>query len=269
MLNYFWVAQIRKDFLWEFSYKLSFLWRFAAIGISVLVFFFISETFAMSESSHLGKFNNNYFLFVVIGLGIMDLINIIIGAPVKTVREAQMLGFLDMLLNSTVSARYLFFCSMLYPAAIGILKFMCYLMLAFFLQKFEMSAQAIVAVFFIVLLTVLPFLGVGLISASFVLVFKQSLPITSLVSLILLLFSGIIYPTTVLPEHFQYISNLIPVTHGIDLMRDVITNNSTSNITLSLSLYLLSASFLLISLGFYSAAYAVKFVKKAGTSGGY
>lgn len=269
MLNYFWFAQVKKDFLWDFSYKLSFIWRLAAIGISVLVFFFISETFAMSESNHLGKFNNNYFLFVVIGLGVMDLINIIIGAPVKTVREAQMLGFLDILLNSKTSASYLFFCSMLYPAVIGVLKFICYLILAFWLQKYGMSLQTIMALSFIGILTIVPFFGLGLISASFVLVFKQSVPITSLVSLILLLFSGIIYPTTVLPDQFQNISNLIPVTHGIDLLRYIITSNSTSNVTLSLVLYLLCTSFLFIFLGFFSVVYAVRYVKKTGTSGGY
>ncbi len=269
MLNYFWLAQIKKDFLWDFSYKISFLWRFASIGISVLVFFFISETFAMSNSNHLGKFNNNYFLFVVIGLGVMDLVNIIIGAPVKTVREAQMFGFLDMLLNCRVSARHLLFCSMLYPVVIGVLKFVCYLMLAFFLQEYELSAHTIVAVSFIGMLTLLPFLGIGLMSASFVLVFKQSLPITSFISLILLLFSGIVYPTTVLPDQFQYISNLIPVTHGIDLMRSMITNNSTSNLTLEFSLYLAGSFFLLLFLGFYSVVYAVKYVKKIGSSGGY
>lgn len=268
-MNYFWIAQFKKDFFWDFSYKLTFLWRIASIAISVFIFFFISKTFSVSNNIHLGPFNNNYFLFVIVGIGIMDLITVIIGATVKIVRDAQMLGFLDMFLNSRISASYTLFCGMLYPTFIGILKFICYLIMAFYLQEYEFSMVVIEKVAIVGILTILPFFGVGLFSASFVLAFKQSVPINSLVSLLLLLLSGIIYPITVLPDYLQYLSNLIPATHGIDLMRQILTNNSESTLTHESLFYLLFTSVASLVIGFSSLRLSIMYVKKLGTSGGY
>ena len=268
-MNYFWIAQLKKDFFWDFSYKLTFLWRIASIAISVFIFFFISKTFSVSDNIHLGPFNNNYFLFVIVGIGTMDLITVIIGATVRMVKDAQMLGFLDIFLNSRISASYILFCGMLYPTFIGILKFVCYLIMAFYLQEYEFSIGVIQKVALIGILTILPFFGVGLISASFVLVFKQSVPINSFVSLLLLLLSGIIYPITVLPDYLQYLSNLIPATHGIDLMRQILTNNSQSILTHESLFYLSFTTVVSLVIGFISIRFSIIYVKKLGTSGGY
>ena len=63
-MNFFWVSQLRKDFLWAISYKISFFGQFIGIGLSVFTLFFISKTFEMSKSVHLSQYGENYFLFV-------------------------------------------------------------------------------------------------------------------------------------------------------------------------------------------------------------
>ena len=60
-MNSFWLNQLRKDFLWDLSYKITFFGQFAGIFITVLTFFFISETFGVSNSDYLTAYQNNYF----------------------------------------------------------------------------------------------------------------------------------------------------------------------------------------------------------------
>ena len=58
--------------------------------------------------------------------------------------------------------------------------------------------------------------------------YKQGDPVNFLTTMILSLFSGIVYPIQVLPIWMQDISNALPSTHTIDWMRFVILESENS-----------------------------------------
>ena len=70
-----------------------------------------------------------------------------------------------------------------------------------------------------ILLAVASFLPFGIISASFVLVFKRGDPITFAVGTLSSLLGGMFYPTTVLPEFLEKVSYFLPITHALRAMR--------------------------------------------------
>ena len=72
--TFFWISQLKKDFLIDFSYKISFFGQFFGIFLTAISFFFISETFIDSRSAHLKPFNYDYFIFATIGIAILDII---------------------------------------------------------------------------------------------------------------------------------------------------------------------------------------------------
>ena len=73
---------------------------------------------------------------------------------------------------------------------------------------------------------VIPFLALSFLALSFVLYFKQSDPINFFINTVISIFSGIIYPVSVLPSSMQNISNRIPLTSQLNSARQILINNS-------------------------------------------
>jgi ABC-2 type transport system permease protein len=68
-------------------------------------------------------------------------------------------------------------------------------------------------------LTVLCFLGVGILSASFILVYKTGNPFGWILGTVSGLLGGVVFPVALLPPWIRWVSSLLPVTYALDGMR--------------------------------------------------
>ena len=117
---------------------------------------------------------------------------------------------------------------------------------------------------------IVPFMALSFIALSFVLYFKQADPINSFINLLVAIFSGILYPVSVLPTFMQDISYLIPLTSQLNSVRYVLINNSLDEYVFSGIFYmhtLFSILFLFICLKFFKIT--INLVKRRGTIGSY
>ena len=268
-MRFFWISQLRKDFLWAYSYKISFYGQFIGIVVTVYTLFFISKTFEMSESTHLIQYGENYFLFAVIGLGTLDMINLCLRSATGSVRDAQAFGFIDVMISSRVKPQSIILTSLIYPFLLGFVRLGIYFMFAFLLQEIDVSILSMTVALGVMLLTLASFLGLTLIAASFVLLYKQGDPINYLTGLSIFLFSGILFPTSVLPEGLQFISSLVPVTHGLEMMRKILIFDSHEFWSFSEGMYLLFWSAILYLLGVILLGRAIDLSKVSGNLGKY
>lgn len=267
---YFWISQFKRDFLVDYSYKISFFSQFLGIFLTATSFFFISKTFPQSDSVHLEPFNYNYFVFAAIGIAILDIVATLMRALTTTLREAQSFGYIEILFISKINPGYLFLCSAIYPLIKGIFKFIFYIFLIQFFGSQTLMFSSIIISLLLVLIMIIPFLALSFLSLSFILYFKQSNPINFIINTLVSIFSGIIYPVTVMPVFMQNISNFIPLTIQLNSARDVLINNSLNEYIFS-SLFFIhifcSLIFLLICM--YIFHFTIYIVKKKGTIGAY
>jgi len=83
----------------------------------------------------------------------------------------------------------------------------------------------------IIILTSAMMIGVGLFAGVMGLLFRRATPILNFIILSIFLLCGVNFPVSSLPKVIQYISNIIPLTHGIKILRamynrEIITNSS-------------------------------------------
>ena len=71
----------------------------------------------------------------------------------------------------------------------------------------------------LVALAILTFSALGVLSPSFILVFKRGSPIAWLFGALSWLLGGLLYPVAVLPDWLRALSALLPVPHAIEGMR--------------------------------------------------
>lgn len=73
----------------------------------------------------------------------------------------------------------------------------------------------------IMLLTTVFYSCLGILSASFVMVFRRGDPLKFFVGTMTYVLGGVTFPVTLFPAWMQKVSNILPVTHGLNALREV------------------------------------------------
>lgn len=92
---------------------------------------------------------------------------------------------------------------------------------------FQVSLNGALIALLILILTFVAFLAVGMLSASFVIIFKQGNPIEYLLGWSSFFLGSVISPVEVLPRPFQLFAQILPITHAVRALRELLLAQST------------------------------------------
>jgi ABC-2 type transport system permease protein len=124
---------------------------------------------------------------------------------------------------------------------------------------------SLLAFIIVMALTVMAFSGIGLISAAFIIVFKQGSPVNWVVSLGSGLLGGVFYPVSVLPGWLTPISALLPITHALEAMRHLLLNGA-SLLAVSDSILILTLfAAVLFPMGLLAFGYGLRIARREGS----
>lgn len=251
--------------LWEaLSYKLNFLFSLFGILFSSATFYFISQLIS-GQSEVLGKYGGNYFSFVIIGLAFSGVLNIFQEGLPGIIRSAQLLGTLEALLITPTPMAVILLGSSLYPLVYSVLQSLVQIGLALVIFGLKLGTVNWLGAILLFGLTILTYMSIGILSASFILVFKLGNPFSWAFGSLSALFGGVFFPVAVLPGWLRWLSSLLPITYSLEGLR--------KSLLLSLPLEalwpeikaLLIFSFLLGPLSLFVFRVALKKAKKDGT----
>ncbi len=215
---------LRRDIQIDLSYPLRLPAQFVTLGITTLLFFFMGKIIHPQEQL-LQPYGGDYFAFVLLGLSLTDVLLVIVTSMGDEIRKGQTLGTIEALLITPVPPSAVLLYSSLYPFAFSCLRAFLYLGFGTLLGViFHWQHFGVIVI--LILLTLLSFLGIGLVSATFVLLFKQNSPVSWGIGAMASLFGGVMYPTEVLPAWLQWISQLLPITHSLRALRKLMLSGT-------------------------------------------
>jgi ABC-2 type transport system permease protein len=214
-----WAAFLRRDLVNLASYRLSFLLGLASLVFYLLIFFFVGRVFSGLGSAYLGRYGGEYFPFVVVGLAMQSLVGAGLGGFSQVIASEQYLGTLEPLLGRRGGAFRVLAAASLSRYLVSAGRLVAYLLVAaiFFGASFRLAGLPLFAG--VTGLTVAAYFGLGMLSAAFVLVFKQGNPINLFFGQLPALLSGVFFPVEVLPGWLRAVGNFIPLTYALDVAR--------------------------------------------------
>ncbi len=115
------------------------------------------------------------------------------------------------------------------------------------------------------ILTTVVFSSLGVISASFIMVFKQGDPLGFLVGAVSGLFGGMVFPVESLPVALRWISYLLPITHGLDALREILLKGGTLHDVWFDMVVLMGFPVVFVPLSLYCFSQAVRFARREGS----
>ncbi|GIW46952.1 MAG: transport permease protein [Deltaproteobacteria bacterium] len=259
------LAFVWRDFINETSYKFSFLLQFFGIFISTLIFFFLSKLLGDTGASYLKPYGGNYFSFVLIGIAFYSYLGISIHSISKSIREGQMFGTLEALLVTQTGIPTIIISSSLYSFIWASFRVAVYLLLGSLVFGVNMGNANLVGALLILILTILSFGSLGIISASFIMIFKRGDPVSRFFTGISTLLGGLYYPVSVLPEWLQNLSYLLPITYSLEGMRLALLKGYSLSMLMPNIAPLVIFSVIMLPISIMAFGYAIKRAKIEGT----
>jgi len=163
--------------------------------------------------------SGSYFAFALVGWVFFDYLGVAVDTFDQSLMEARDSGTLEHLLVSQTSLPLMLAGSAIYPFLITTLRIAIYLIWGALLFHFPLGDANWISVVVVLAASLLSFSGLGILSASYLLLFKRGNPAKWLLIGLWGIAGGMLFPVTILPDWLQIVAKLNPMTHALNAMR--------------------------------------------------
>jgi len=209
--------------------------------------------------------SGSYFAFSLIGFVFLDYLNAAMDTFDHSLQEARDSGTLEHLLVTQTSLPVFMAGSALYPFLATTLRIAVYFLWSAALFHFPLHFANWLSVFIVLLASLLAFSGLGILSASYLLVFKRGNPAKWFVLGITSIIGGSLFPVSILPDWLQIVARFNPVTYALDATRAAILTGAGLLALWRPIATLLLFAVILLPLSMSVFAWAVRRTKATGT----
>src|SRR5262249_38071665 len=172
---------------------------------------------------------DSYFAFALVGFAFFDYLNVSIDAFDTSLNEARQNRTLEALLVTQTPLPLILTGSAIYPFVALALRTCAYVGWGVLLFGVAPRSANWLGAAAVLLASILAFAGLGILSASYQILFKRGNPAKWIVLGLSALLGGMMYPVSVLPAPLQMIARFIPVTYSLEGMRAALLDGAGWN----------------------------------------
>ena len=260
-------AFVVRDFQLAVSYRLEFFMRILSILFITTTLYFISQIFAGSFSTPYEQWRDPFLAWIT-ALPFLNYFMVGFSSLANAIRSEQAQGTLEGVLMTPIGVPTLVVASSAWDFVQASFHSFLYLFFGWALFGVQYRGSFMLAVLFL-LLTTLVLASIGILSASFAMVFKRGDPLGMIIGTGSAFFSGVFFPAQLISQTggsgLGFISKLIPTTHGIDGIRRVLIQGQTLADVSGPLLTLLAYLAVLLPFSLWVFARSVRRAKREGS----
>ena len=219
-------AFVARDFRLAISYRMEFSLRILSVLLVVTTLFFIAKIFGGRSDVALAAWHDPLAAWIT-GLAVLNYFMTGFSSLANAVRVEQAQGTLESVLMTPIDIPTLVIASSAWDFVQATFFSFLYLFFGWILFDVHFRGSFPLAALFLIL-TTLVLASLGILSASFAMVFKRGDPFGVLLGTGSALFSGVFFPTEFLGE-FRGISRVLPPTYGLAGIRQVLIEGKGLN----------------------------------------
>jgi ABC-2 type transport system permease protein len=258
-------AFICRDAAIALSYRVAFVVQLLGNFLLVGILYYLSKTVGLEKVPSLERYGGNLMAFLLIGIALTDCVLVSLVGFAQQVRESQTTGTLEATLMSPVRLTVILIYSSFWNYFLSAVRFLMYLAAGLVIGGLRIDTINPVSAITIFILTVASFMGIGILWAGVVLLVKRGEALMSMMSVLVLLVSGVLFPVTLLPNWLQWFASAIPLTAALEGMRLSIMRNASLIELSSITLQMTGFAVFLLLLGISGFNYAVKIGRRQGS----
>jgi ABC-2 type transport system permease protein len=262
-------AFIKRDATIAASYRISFILQLVEVFTILTVFYYLGKTLGDRNIPALARYGGNFLAFLLIGISLTDCVTLSLTTFAQQIRESQTTGTLETTLMSPVRLSAILIYSSLWPYLFSAIRLVLYLGVGSVVYGVGMKQANLTSALLIFLLTVLCFMGIGMLWAGVVLLMKRGDAVMNLMGFGVILISGVVFPIGMLPGWVQTIGNMMPLSHALEGMRLAILQGKGIGDLSSIIIKLVAFAAVLQTIGLYGFNSAVNITKRMGSLSEY
>ncbi|MGB9181554.1 MAG: ABC transporter permease [Pyrinomonadaceae bacterium] len=217
-------AFVVRDFQLAVSYRMDFFMRVLSILIVTTTFFFVSRIFVGRTETLFTQWQDPLAAWLT-GLAVLNYFMTGFSSLANAIRQEQMQGTLESVLLTPISVPVVIVASSAWDFVQATFYSSLYLIFGWLFFDVHYRGSFLLALIFL-LLTTFVLACLGILSASFAMVFKRGDPFGIFLGAGSALFSGVFFPTQLLSQYagtgIASVSRLLPPTYGLDGIRRVL-----------------------------------------------
>lgn len=258
-------AFVKKEFLIQSSYWMAFIFSWLGILISAATLYFISKLLNPGNIISVKTYGTGYFPYVLIGIAFSGYFSTAMHTFSGNIRSEQVTGTLEAMLVTPTRLSTIVISLSLWDFIFTSINAIIYLFFGAVFFKVDFTQMNIIATLLILILTVISFSSIGIISASFIMVFKKGDPVSWLVTISSGFLSGVFFPVDILPRYLRVFSYFLPLTYSLKGLRHAILQGYTIGMLLPEITVLFAFCIILIPLSIKIFGYALRCAKVSGS----
>lgn len=261
-------AFIIRDFHLAISYQVEFFFRILWILGVVTTFYFISRIFAGFPLAQYRQWQNPLTAWLT-GMAMLNYFLVGFSALANAIRQEQVQGTLESVLLTPINVPTVVVASSAWAYVDATFNSFLYLFFGWLFFDVQYQGSFLLALVFLIL-TTLVLASLGILSASFAMVFKRGDPFAILLGASTALFSGVFYPKEMLQETLgetggKALSYVNPSTHGLEGIRAVLIEGKSFAEVQTQFFILLGFLVVLLPFALWVFGRAIKRAKREGS----
>ncbi|MGC1106682.1 MAG: ABC transporter permease [Candidatus Acidiferrales bacterium] len=257
-------AFFRRDLAIARGYRGAFILQIFEALFGVATFYYLSRFVQSPELTRGLPQGGNYFAFALIGFALFDYLGVALDSFDKTLEDARQNRTLEALLVTQTSLPVMLIGSLIYPFVSTVLRTFVYLAWGILLFGFSLRGANWLGAILVLVASILAFSGLGVLSTSYLLLFKRGNPAKWFLLGISGLAGGMMYPVSVLPGYLQAVARLIPLTYSLQGIRAALLGGAAFRELWPSLIALLIFAAILLPLSFLVFAWALRRTKITG-----
>jgi len=255
-------AFIKRDFLSEISYRLAFLLQVTGMFLTLLALWFFS---GMIDPKTEGLDGIRPFDWFLVGMAFQFYFSTALYSFSAKIRSEQMLGTLEAMLVSPTPTSMVIFSSAAWDFTFAGIRVVIYMIFAVLVFGVTLYSTSLFTVALGVILTLLSSVGLGILSASFILYFKRGDPINFLLSGTTTFLGGVFFPVEQLPQSVQFLADYLPINWSLRIVRGALLQGKSFWELREAFAYLAVLTAILLPLGLITSRFAIRRAKREGS----
>lgn len=217
-------AFVARDWRLELSYRMQLFLRILSILIVVTTLFFISKIFTGFTDPRFAQWRDPLAAWLT-GLAVLNYFMTGFSSLANAIRQEQVQGTLESVLMTPISVPTVIVASSAWDFVQATFFSFLYLFFGWLFFDVHYRGSFVLALAFL-LLTTMVLACLGILSASFAMVFKRGDPFGVFLGAGSALFSGVFFPTQLITQYagqgIASVSRILPPTYGLDGIRRVL-----------------------------------------------
>lgn len=261
-------AFVIRDFQLALSYRAEFFIRVVWILGVTTTFYFISRIFAGFPLAQYEQWRDPLAAWLT-GMAMLNYFLVGFSSLANAIRQEQMQGTLESILVTPINVPTVILSSSAWAYVEATFYSFLYLFFGWFFFNVEYKGNFLLALMFMIL-TTLVLACIGILSASFTMVFKRGDPFPIILGAGTALFSGVFYPKEMLQETLgntggKALSYVNPSTHGLDAIRGILIQGKSFEQVSNEFIILICFLALLLPFSIWIFSLAIKKAKQEGS----